>query len=642
MKSQQPNNQEQLPGSKLVDTLAIPESRRDLIFAYMILTAIGVFIGGNALLLMNTQVLSYSWRIAAISLGVMFVFYTISRITSNLIWGLVSTYGLLLGLVYAGSQPVKLIIYGMMISALFYTTKHLRVNREHWASLILMAMIGVSTILGVHGSYSSFDIIPRLHAGMLHQDTLFHASIAAMFKNYGSISTGLNGLIEIPYHVFSHILMAAISILSGCSVLEVYGVAPFVLFSPLLIFAVTASSAMLDRNERLSLPIAWGLTALLLSILPWLFSPWALWDSFFVSESYLVALGIFSLGLGLLFKKSLSFSDLLLILILALLISSAKATVGIIFGGLWITRLLFISTRRYLDASAAILASFGATWMVLSAIKGSSSSIYISPFDFISYSYMGGFFLDFTKKLVEGGDFQLTLMLGAMLSIGSFWLLHFGISWIVIARSIQESGIRALLRSPVSAYSFAAIGAGSLIVILYRIPGGSAYYFTNVAFFVSLPSLIGFTALKLQQLFKKSIPHTFFVFSLLLSGWLNAGAFLEMSQLGKARIYDGKNSELINKLDIIRESSPINEVQRASIDLIKINPVSSCSAQPFVFSAVSERAWVDLLKADDASCLYEYYGYDQYFIPSNGHTALAPARLINDMWIKSQPDGDIK
>lgn len=642
MKSKLLNTQEPLLGSKLIDNLVLSESRRDLIFASMILTAIGVFICGNALLLINIEVLSYSWRIAAVSFGVMFVFYTISRITSNFVWGLVLTYGLLLGVVYTGNQFVKFIFYGLVISALFYTIKYLRVSRKYWASSMLMAVIGVSTVLGVQGSYSSFDIIPRLHAGMVHQDTLFHASIAAMFKNYSLISTGLNGLVELPYHAFSHILMAAISILSGCSVLEVYGVAPFVLFSPLLIFAVTALSAMLDQDERLSLPIAWGLTALLLSILPRLLSPWALWDSFFVSESYLVSLGIFVLGLGLLFKRVLVFSDLFLILILAILISSAKASVGIIFGGLWITRVLFVSDRRYLDASAALLASLGAAWMVLGAVSGSSGSIYISPLDFISYSYMGGFFIDFTKELLEKGNFQLTLLLGVILSVGSFWLLHFGISWVIIVRSIQESGIRTLLRSPISAYSIAAMVAGSVIVITYRIPGGSAYYFTNVAFFVSLPSLIGFIALKLQHRFKISILRGLFIFCIFLTGLLNARTYLEISWLGKARIYDGKSSELINKLNIIRESSPVNEVQRASTDLIKSNPVSSCSAQPFVFSAVSERAWVELLKIENTNCSYEYYGYEQYFVSNSRHTVLAPARLLGGMWIKLQPDDGLK
>lgn len=641
MKSQQLNTKQHLPGSKLIDSLAFSNSRNDLIFACMLLTAVGVFIGGNALLLIDIDVLSYSWRIATASLGAIFVFYAISRILSNLTWGIVLTYGFLAASVYSGAQSLKIIFYGLIIAAFIYTIKHLRVDRSHLPSLILAAAIGVSTILGVHGSYSSFDIVPRLHAGMVHQDTLFHASIAAMLKNYNLISTGLNGLIETPYHAFSHILMAAISILSGCSVLEVYGVAPLVLFSPILIFSITALSAMFDQDQRLPLPIAWGVTALLLSILPWLFSAWALWGSFFISESYLISLGIFVLGLALLFKRKLEPSDLLLIFILAACISSAKASVGIIYGGLWITRALFVS-RGYYVSAAAILALAGSAWMALSAVSESSGSIYISPLHFISYSYMGDYPLNFIRELSDNGNFHKNLILGTLLSIGSFWLFHFGASWFIAARSIQTSGIRSLLRSPISAYSIAAIAAGSIIVILYHIPGGSAYYFSNVALFVSLPSLVGFIALKLQQRLKISSLQVILVFCIIASSLINIHTYIDVSWLGRAKVYHEKNSELINKLDAIRKTSPTNEVQRATIELMKDSPVSSCSAQPFVFSAISERPWVDLLQTNNTDCVYEYYGFEQYFISNNGHATLKPPRLIDGMWIMRKTEGDAK
>ncbi|MEE4239577.1 MAG: hypothetical protein V2I51_22895, partial [Anderseniella sp.] len=92
-----------------------------------------------------------------------------------------------------------------------------------------------------------------------------------------------------------------ISLLSRIGVTEVYGVANWVLFAPLLLFSVVAFCAMLDRAGQLSLPVVWAFSALLLSMLPLLFGRWGLRDSFFVSESYLVSLGLFLLGLGALF-----------------------------------------------------------------------------------------------------------------------------------------------------------------------------------------------------------------------------------------------------------------------------------------------------------------------------------------------------
>lgn len=93
---------EQVPlfGSTLVDSISLSDSRQDFLFAALILTAIGVFIGGN-LLLLNREVMAYSAPIAAVCLAILFVFYSLSRILQSLIWGLVLTYGLLWALVYA-------------------------------------------------------------------------------------------------------------------------------------------------------------------------------------------------------------------------------------------------------------------------------------------------------------------------------------------------------------------------------------------------------------------------------------------------------------------------------------------------------------------------------------------------------------
>jgi hypothetical protein len=47
-------------------------------------------------------------------------------------------------------------------------------------------------------------------AGTQHLDTLFHASIANMLVKHGALSTGLDGLAPIKYHVLSHIWLGCI------------------------------------------------------------------------------------------------------------------------------------------------------------------------------------------------------------------------------------------------------------------------------------------------------------------------------------------------------------------------------------------------------------------------------------------------
>jgi hypothetical protein len=97
--------------------------------------------------------------------------------------------------------------------------------------------------------YGDFLIIDKLMQGTVHQDTLFHASIASMIKTYGVVSTGLHGLVETPYHVLSHRLFATLSILSGVHVLETYGVLQIIFLCPLLIAAVTWYAFRLSPAE---------------------------------------------------------------------------------------------------------------------------------------------------------------------------------------------------------------------------------------------------------------------------------------------------------------------------------------------------------------------------------------------------------
>ena len=245
-------------GNHLVDEIGLPEQSLNLLFGALLLTAVGVFIGAN-LLLLDPKTLARSAQIVLPCMGLLLIFYALSRHLGSVVWGLVLTYGLVLLLVY-GQQPVLApAFYLFAIAAMYVAVRFLRVERKHWSLLMLMGVVASATLLALAMGYTSFDMLPRLHEGNVHQDTLFHASIAAMIKNYGLASTGLNGLVVTPYHTFSHALMAGISLFSGFGVIEVYGVANSVLFAPILIFAITAFCGKLDRKQQLPLPLVWAL-----------------------------------------------------------------------------------------------------------------------------------------------------------------------------------------------------------------------------------------------------------------------------------------------------------------------------------------------------------------------------------------------
>ena len=250
-------------GYRLVDNVSVREEAINLLFTALILTVVGVFVGGN-LLLSNQVIFWPSFLITIYCLGIVFIFYALSRFFDSIPWALALVYSLMWIVI---CTHWSILFHASSLIATCYTIRFLRLSRKQWFQVLLMALIGSASILGVVDAYTSFDMIPRLHAGSVTQDTLFHASIAAMIKNYGVVSTGLHGLIETPYHAFSHYLMATISFLSGISVIETYGVASWVLFAPLLIFCVAACCAMIDRSQNLAIPLVWGFATLLLTFL---------------------------------------------------------------------------------------------------------------------------------------------------------------------------------------------------------------------------------------------------------------------------------------------------------------------------------------------------------------------------------------
>jgi hypothetical protein len=596
-------------GSQLVSSLALSEQVMNQLVAALLLTAFGVFISAN-LLLLEPLTLLCSAQVTVACLGILLLFYMLSRQTGSVLWGITLTCGTAWLVVFSRQPWLTFALRGLAAVALLYALRFLRVARRDLPVLLGMALAASIAIAGME-AYTSFDMLPRLHAGAVHQDTLYHASIAAMIKNYGVVSTGLHGLVETPYHTFSHVLMACLSLLSGVSVIEVYGVANPVLLAPLLIFSVTACCAMLDRAQRLSLPFAWGAVVLLLALVPVLFGRWmALQRPYFISESYVLALGLFTLGLTLLYKQQLSWGDLLLTLLLSAMISNAKASVGLIFAGLWVTRLLFVrgqSSKH--EAVAAIVAVAAAGWVVFGVtqtVAGTAFSVELFPL--IRTFSLWGSHLD---AVLAGQVRSLATVILAGLALIGFFAVHFLLAWAVIVLTVRSSkvGLIGLLHAPLSVYSLAALLAGACVASTFNAGGGAAFYFSNVAFFVALPGAAALLSGWMQQYIA---PQRFFLYLLVLICLLEWHGFAKNSLRYHQQYAAGQENTLISSLIKLRQASPTPVVQRAFPQTLANNPVQLCTAQPFVFPAVSERPWVGVLK--ETECLYTYYGYAQYGI----------------------------
>lgn len=613
-----------------------PDTDLNTLFAALLLTVAGAFVGGN-LLLLDASVILPSGQIALVCLGLVMVFYALARALRSLAWGLVIAYGLLLTITASRHAWVVHLAYLGAAWACVHAVRVLRVPRGAWGLVVLMGIVGVATALASPG-YTTFDMVGRLHGGQVHQDTLYHASIAAMIKQYGVVSTGLHGLVETPYHALSHTLMAGLSRLSGRGVIEVYGVARSVLFIPILLFSVAACSAILHPGRGSEVPMRWLVACLLLVLSPLLFSPWALWDSYFVSESYTVSLGLFLLGLPLLFKWRLTPADVALVLLLGLLVSSAKGSVGTILVGLWLVRALFLPTASaVLAAALAAAVGFGlASWDAAGAASGSMT---FRPLALIrDYGLGGGWVTEVGSTLQARGGLSWMALALALLTTAGFFAFHFVLSWVVVGNVTYVRGARALLREPVGLYSLAAAGAGAAIMLLLSVPGGSVYYFSNVAFFVALPTV---TALLANRLSGWGWPtHAVLLVGAGLIATASVKGYFAASGLTWERRHPA-HSVLVGDLIGLRDAVPADVAFRADPAVLDRNPVSRCSARPFVFPAVTERPWIGVIP-ETGDCPLRDYGYPQYGVVGTGHGVTGPARLAPGMrvqnWTLAAPD----
>ena len=192
----------------------------DFLFAALFLTSLGALIFGN-LLLLKPGVFRDTALMWMPFFGLFLIFYATSRWTGNLPLGLCIVLGSVVLLVKLGSWGAIVLFYGAALSSAWYAICNLRVARAKWLPVCAMAGVGVLACFSVALAYNGFDNLNALRAGVVHKDPLYHSAISAMIKNYGVVSTGLHGLVETPYYVMSHTIVALASLCSGLGVFQV-------------------------------------------------------------------------------------------------------------------------------------------------------------------------------------------------------------------------------------------------------------------------------------------------------------------------------------------------------------------------------------------------------------------------------------
>jgi hypothetical protein len=611
-------SREQRPGASLLDAPSLSSQARDNLFYVLILTMLFVYSMGNLLLLSFPAFLTSS-KLLLVSACSVTILYSLAAISNRITFAAFGLYLLLSVPLLANRSSLPWLFWtlfaasALLIAQKKLITPKLPTSKHLWASsLSAIAIIGSQ-------HYTTFDLSQRIVSGNVHKDTLFHASISSMLKHYGVASTGLHGLVNTPYHTLSHTLFASLSTLSDVSTLDTYGSASQILFAPLLIFFLSYLIKVLDIGEQVSPPLCWSLVSTLLVVVPALLSRWCFWDSYFISESYLVSMGIFSVALIPLFCAAVMPFYIFSLPILVYLMTSAKASVGAVYVLLWLARIVFVQGKPF-DRSLLMLAlvSLGAYLGLASAASSNSEFIFIGPLHFIkTYSFWGESIPLSAKNFLAGHLPPTSTTFMSMAAVITFLVLHYLPSWIVILCEMRALGFKNFFLAPAPLYVTAATAAGLFFGLLFEIPGGSAYYFTNVSFFVCIPFLTLYTNKAIIRFSQSETHLQAIAFALVLT--LSRSGITEASIASSVHRHSGTSNRFINSLVQIRDTSSLSSMYIAKPKDLNANPVSDCAARPFVYPAVSEHAWLEVIPKNP-ECFYQYYGYRQYGISAQGQT----------------------
>jgi hypothetical protein len=239
-------------------------------------------------------------------------------------------------------------------------------------------------------------------------DTFFHASLINGLTNYGTVSIGLDGLVPLPYHALTHLLLAALAELGGVTAIDFLNAASPVILLPLLavsflLFAASVARtlwrpAATDRPMLARWPTWLVLFAALVGVVPQPFaaSHFLQWNLVIHSETYGLSVSLALLwaafllsGLSARFVRDAKAAPrdcavIALGVVGVCMVSMTKISTGLVVlaGTCW----LFLRLRLYRSPAAIVALAAALAGVALIATSGAAStthdSMQLVPFAF--------------------------------------------------------------------------------------------------------------------------------------------------------------------------------------------------------------------------------------------------------------------
>jgi hypothetical protein len=539
----------------------------------------------------NKDTFFNSLIIELISLVLISIYFYINSVTKSKEIGILSIIIIIISSVFINN-----IIYILLLLSLFSIyTIFKKTNFNYIKTSFIIAFFSSLTLIEFYNFLSPkpFTQYISIINGIGSIDTLYHASLAGMIKNYQTISTGLHGLVYTPYHALSHSIFAGLSAISKVSVIESTELVKWLLLVPLLIYSICSLCEKI--NSQANINENWLIIVITLVLLPLALDGWNVWNNYLNSDSYLLSLILLMIGIQRLLNKNLINYDYFYIFIILFLLFFAKGSTGAVYFIFTLYRLLMINInvkkRLILFTCIAILISI----IIYRYYINSISSINISFFNFIDQ------YSEINKKIKIYFDNNT---IATLFSYILFYVMHFIMSFIVIFYYYKKIKNNLYFH-----FIIISLLIGFISVAILDVPGGSVYYISNISFFVSMPIFILILSrFNLMNLSKK--------FLFLILGILFMLTLKNVNDWEKYKVYlieKNSNKDFIFSLLEIRDNTPLNTIVIADKEYIKknIKAFEDWKCIPYIFTSLSERPWVNIFNTWN-NCNYKYYSFGFY------------------------------
>lgn len=425
-----------------------------------------------------------------------------------------------------------------------------------------------------------------------HTDTVHHAAFSEMIGNFGVVSTGMNGLVETPYHVLSHRL---VYILSRLALTDSFTAYPYVLILIYLPLLAVLSSRLVDNTSiAKSSFLVLGLILVAVKLLRGVFIS----DVFLSSETQVLSMIILVVYLS---QRESNLSKQipsgLAAMSLCLLATLSKGPIGVI---LWCTEVVrsFVTIRK-ITVAQLFVCVVGGLFLgvaILYAATGNSGAVDIGFVPFVNRISMDTSWMKLTTKLV--GDLSARRIYTI-----EYFLGHYSLSVGLIAYGLFK---RHDMRSRLWVSLIISTIIGIIVDLFLDLGGPNNYWITCIQFFIA-------TILLSSLVVSHRWSNRYAMVGIALTvGLLGIPNFRLKVQEGNLRP-DARIKSILTSVDNMRKLEPTILRDDIGLSSSLSTVVPDWKSRALYFPAFSGRPWANVIQNKQDSQFigwtYDFYEF---------------------------------